>query len=67
MKKIFINTELIKEYINRNKLTIKQFCARCEISYYSYLKIMKKTITKFRPLYNIAVIIKVNMRDLIGF
>ena len=67
MEKIIINCELIKKYMEKNNLSPKQFCKKCEISYYSYLKIMKNTITKFRPLYNISVIINVTMKDLIGF
>ena len=67
MKKVFINTELIKKYMEENNLSTKQFCEKCEISYYSYLKIKKNTLTKFRPIYNIAVIMNVSLKELVVY
>lgn len=66
MKSGIINVKLIKKYIKENNLTIKKFCKKCEISYYTYLKMMKNTLTKFRPVYNVAVVMRVSMNDLLG-
>ena len=39
--KLTIKTELITNYIEQNHLTIKEFCAKCQISKNTYYKIMK--------------------------
>lgn len=66
MKKIIINTDLIKRYIRDNNLTIKEFCKKCDITYSSYLRIMKGVLKKFKPFYNIAIAINVSLNDLLG-
>jgi len=37
--KIF-DTQIVKDYMKNNKLTVKQFCEKCNISYYSYRQFM---------------------------
>ncbi|MBQ7880579.1 MAG: hypothetical protein IJ358_01890 [Clostridia bacterium] len=67
MKEITINVEIIKEYIKQNNLSVKEFCEKCNISYYSYLKLMRKELVKVRVLYNISILLDVRLVDLINF
>ena len=66
MKKLFINTNLIKKYIKDNNLTTREFCKKCDITYSSYLKIMKSTIKRFKPIYNVSIVLNVKLKELLG-
>ena len=66
MKKIIINTNLIKKYIKDNNLTTKEFCKKCDITYSSYLKIMKSKIKRFKPIYNVSIVLNVKLKELLG-
>ncbi|MBQ7797789.1 MAG: helix-turn-helix transcriptional regulator [Clostridia bacterium] len=68
MKKTFINTELIKKYINQHKLTIKQFCKLCDIKYYNYRQLMLGDGNiKGEVLFRISKITNIRLKDLVGY
>ena len=68
MKKTFINTELIKKYINQHKLTIKQFCKFCDIKYYHYRQLMLGDGNiKGEVLFRISKITNIRLKDLVGY
>ena len=59
--KIF-NTQIVKDYIKNNKLTVKQFCENCKISYYSYRQFMNDDLKISVPkVFRMARIIGVHL------
>ena len=67
MKKIFIKTELITNYIKANNLTIKQFCEVCNIKYYNYLQLMKGDGNiKIDVLYRLCKTTSIILNELVG-
>ena len=67
MENIIINYEMIKRYEKENNLSSKQFCEKCNISWYAYSKIVKKEMVKVRVIYKIAVLLDVKLMDLLLF
>ena len=62
-----IKTELIKNYLADNCLTIKRFCEICDIKYYNYQQIMKQDgRVKAGVIYKVVKLLKIKMRDLLG-
>lgn len=54
--KLIIKTELIKNYITTNNLTVKEFCEKCKISQNTYYRIVKGyTKIRISTLYRILV------------
>ena len=67
MKKIFIKTSLITDYIKGNNLTIKQFCQICNIKYYNYSQIMRcNGNVKVDILYMICKVASIKLDELLG-
>lgn len=63
-KRIF-NIKAVKEYIKTNKLTIKQFCLKCGISYYNYRQFMNDDLNITIPnVYFIARGIGINLCEM---
>ena len=60
-----LNIFIITKYIKENKLTIKQFCAICKLSYNTLRKIVKaqKNITT-SSLYKIAKTLNIELYKL---
>lgn len=62
-----VKTEVIDNYRKQNKLTVHQFCRKCNISENAYYKFMKSQFSKIRisVVYNIAVTLNMHCEDLI--
>lgn len=60
-----IKTELITDYITKNKLTKTKFCKLCNISYSVYVKIMSNQYNFcIVSLFKIAKLLNIEVKDL---
>lgn len=64
---IKVKTEVIDNYRKENKLTVEQFCKKCNITKNAYYKFMKNQLDKVNAsvLYNIAVTLHILSKDLL--
>lgn len=62
--KDLVNTQLIKNYINDNKLTKTAFCKRCKISIGTLNRIFSEKNVDIRAIFKIARIMNKNICDL---
>ena len=56
MKKPIINSELIKNYLEKNNITVTEFCKTCKLSKLTFFKILSNITLDYdiRYLYRIA-------------
>lgn len=60
-----LNIFIIRKYIKENRLTIKQFCAMCKISYKTLRKLLKgQQNVKISSLFKIARTLKIELYKL---
>lgn len=60
-----IDTEKIRDFLWQNKLTIKEFCSKCQFSYGVYKKIMSGSCDFLSSkLVNLAKAMNVELKDL---
>ena len=68
MRKININFKLIKNYLKGNRLTVKQFCSKCNIKYYNYRQLMLGDgNVKGDVLFKVGKFTNIRLKDLIGY
>lgn len=60
-----INTDIIKDYMLKNNLSISFFCKKCKISYATYKKIMNNQINfRIIALFRISKVLNVYICNL---
>lgn len=60
-----ININLILNFINKHKMTIKEFCRYCGISYHTYRNMMNQENKRISRAIFVAIAIGVNVDELL--
>ncbi len=59
-----LNTKIIEQFMAENRLSKKEFCARCKISVATYYRIMQNKDVNLRSLFKIAKTMGVPIKTL---